>query len=156
MKPLPNRRGMTLVEILLAVTIIALLSAFIIPVVNVAVRSRENAECANKLRTAVEAFELYAAETGGYPDDQTPGVTPPEMAAYYFPYFKIGWWGDTTELGGNWDWDNGYHFKFSVSISAPTRSEAQMTDFDRLIDDGDLSSGNFRKVETQYHYIIEQ
>jgi hypothetical protein len=43
-----------------------------------------------------------------------------------------------------------------VSISAPTASTDQMTDFDRLVDDGNLATGNFRRVATQYHYIIEQ
>jgi len=156
MKPSVNKTGMTMVEILLAVGIIALLTGFIIPAVNMAVRNRENAESAYKLRTAIAAFELYASETGSYPEDRTPGVEPPEMEDYYFPYFKIDWWSDDTALGGKWDWDNGYNFKYSVSISAPTKSQTQMTEFDELIDDGDLSSGNFRKVGSQYHYIIEK
>ncbi|NOU36743.1 MAG: type II secretion system protein [Kiritimatiellaceae bacterium] len=151
-----NRQGMTLVETLLMATIITVLAAFIIPVINVAIRSRENAECARKLRTAVLAFESYAAEIRSYPADTTPGVIPPEMANYYFPYYKIDWWGDPAELGGQWDWDNGYHFALSVSIAEPTKPSAQMIEFDRLIDDGNLSSGNFRQVGTQYHYIIQQ
>jgi len=155
MTKLGNKYGFTLIEALLVVAILGLLVAFIIPAVNLASRSRENALAARKLQTAVEAFELYAAETGGYPPDRTPGVIPPEMTDYYFPYFKIDWWGDSTELGGSWDWDNGYHFNFSVSIAVPTRSQAQMQEFDRLIDDGDLTTGNFRQVGTQYHYIIE-
>lgn len=156
MTKLGNKYGFTLIEALLVVAILGLLVAFIIPAVNLAARSRENAQAAHKLQTAVEAFELYAAETGGYPADRTPGVIPPEMADYYFPYFKIDWWGDDTELGGSWDWDNGYDgFNFSVSICNPTRSQSQMQEFDRLIDDGDLTTGNFRQVGTQYHYIIE-
>jgi prepilin-type N-terminal cleavage/methylation domain-containing protein len=156
MKQHANQRGMTLVEVLLVLAIIALLSVFLIPAINAAIRGRENAECARKLRAAVEAFSLYAADTGGYPADKNSGQIPPEMADYYFPYFKIDWWSETTALGGRWDWDNGYHFNFSVSISVPTRTQEQLTEFDRMIDDGDLNSGNFRKVETQYHYIIEE
>jgi type II secretory pathway pseudopilin PulG len=156
MKQSANKSGMTIVEILLAVGIIALLTGFIIPAVNMAVRNRENAECSYKLRTAIAAFELYASETGAYPADRTPGVEPPEMENYYFPYFKIDWWSDDTALGGKWDWDNGYNFRLSVSIAAPTKSQDQMEDFDELIDNGDLNSGNFRKVGSQYHYIIEQ
>jgi prepilin-type N-terminal cleavage/methylation domain-containing protein len=149
-------RGMTLVEVLLTVGIVALLATFLIPALNAALRGRENAECARKLRAAVEAFSLYTADTGGYPADRNPGVIPQEMVDYYFPYFKIDWWSDATELGGRWDWDNGYHFKFSVSISVPTKSAEQLTEFDRLIDDGNLDAGNFRKVGTQYHYILEE
>lgn len=140
----------------MVVVIIGMLAAFLVPVINLTVRRRQNANCAYKLRTAVEAFELYATETGGYPADKNPGEVPPEMAAYYFPYFKIDWWGEVTDLGGHWDWDNGYDFKYSVSISSPDKSVEQMTEFDHLIDDGNLSSGNFRQVGSQYHYIIQQ
>jgi prepilin-type N-terminal cleavage/methylation domain-containing protein len=155
MKRLTNR-GMTLVEVLLVVTIIAMLAAFIIPAVNGAIRSRENSQCASRLRTAVAAFTMYRSEMGSYPADKNPGQIPPEMTDY-FAHLKItNWWSSVTELGGNWDWDNGYNFRFSVSISAPTKSTAQLTDFDRLVDDGDLSTGKFRKVGSQYHYILEQ
>lgn len=151
------RRGMTMVEMMLVVVIIGMLAAFILPAFNQAVLSRKNAQCATKLRTAVAAFELYRSETGGYPADQ---IVPSEttvaaMQAYYFPYFNIDWWGAATELGGRWDWDVGYNFKVSVSIYQPSASQEQLTDFDKLVDDGNLSTGFFRKVNTQYHYIIE-
>ncbi len=153
---LERRNGFTLIEAMIAASLIVLMVAIIIPAVDLAKRSRENAQAARKLQTAVEAFELYAAETGGYPADVGPGVIPPEMATYYFPYFKISWWENLTELGGNWDWDAGYHgFNFSVSFCAPSRSQEQMEDFDRRVDDGNLNAGNFRKVDSQYHYIIE-
>lgn len=151
-----HKGGFTLIEAMIAASLVVLIVAILIPAVNMAKSSRENAQAARKLRTAVQAFELYAAEAGGYPPDVGPGVIPPEVESYYFPYFKISWWEDVTELGGSWDWDVGYHgFNFSVSICVPTKSQEQMTDFDRLIDDGNLSAGNFRKVDTQYHYIIE-
>ena len=158
MKKTADRRGMTLVEVMLTVMIIGMLAVVMIPAIKSSMRGRDNAECARKLRVAVEAFELYAAETGGYPPDQAvpSETTVPEMAAYYFPYFKIDWWADATPLGGRWDWDVGYHgYAFSVSIWKPDVSEEQMTDLDRLIDDGDLTTGNFRRQGTQYHYILE-
>lgn len=148
---------MTLVEILIAVSVIALIFVIAIPLVTLSIRSRENAECVRQLHAAVNAFELYAAETGAYPGDQ---IVPSEttvavMDDYYFPYFKIDWWGQTTPLGGRWDWDVGYHgFAQSVSIWQPTASAAQLTDFDRMVDDGDLNTGRFRKVGSQYHYIL--
>jgi len=155
-----SRRGMTLVEVLMVVVIIGLLAALIIPAFNLALRSRQNAECASKLRTAVTAFEMYRSEFGSYPADRTPGVVPPEMTDFFAALNIDDWWSQSTELGGSWDWDNGYNFKYSVSISAPTKSAAQMQEFDKLIekpnDGGDLSTGNFRKVGTQYHYIIEK
>ena len=158
MKTPAYKSGLTLVETLIAVAIIGVLAtAVFVPAVTMALRCRQNAECAHKLRMAVTAFELYASETGGYPPDRQAGSIPPEMADYYFPYFKIDWWSDDTELGGKWDWDvdqNGFHF--SVSINEPTRSQPQMEEFDQLVDDGNLATGNFRKAGAKYHYIIEQ
>lgn len=156
MKQPGYRQGMTLVEVLMAVAIIGLLAAFIIPAFNLALRSRENAQTASKLRTAVAAFEMYRSEFGIYPADKNPGQIPPEMTDYFAELNIDDWWSQPTELGGGWDWDNGYHFKYSVSISNPNKTPAQLTDFDKLIDDGNLSSGNFRQSGTQYHYIIEQ
>lgn len=153
------KQGMTLVEVLITVSIIGMLAAVLIPAVIVVQRGKQNAECARKLRVAAEAFELYAAETGAFPPDQNcPGdTTVPDMEAYYFPYFKIDWWGDATELGGRWDWDVGYHgFAQSVSIWCPTVSAEQLLELDRMVDggDGDLATGAFRKVGSQYHYIV--
>ncbi|MCU0856801.1 MAG: type II secretion system GspH family protein [Pontiellaceae bacterium] len=155
MKP-DSKQGMTLVEILMVVGILAVLAAVLIPVTRIALRSRENARAASKLRTAVLAFTSYRSEMGSYPADRTPGVIPPEMAGYFAEMNIDDWWTSPTELGGYWDWDNGYNFKYSVSIAAPTKSVEQMTDFDRLVDDGDLSTGTFRKVGVQHHYIIEK
>ena len=149
-----SNSGMTLVELLLVVTVVALLSAFLIPVVKKAIESKENAQCASHLRTAAAAFEMYRSEMGSYPADRTPGVIPPEMADYFSDLNIDDWWSDATELGGRWDWDNGYHYQYSISISTPTKSSDQLTDFDRLIDDGNLLTGRFRKVGVQYHYIL--
>lgn len=150
------KRGMTMIEVVMVVSIISLLAAFIVPAAKLALRSRENAQAASKLRRAVAAFELYRSETGSYPADKNPGEIPPEMATYFADMKITNWWNSATELGGNWDWDNGYHFKYSVSISAPTKSTDQLTEFDKLIDDGNLAAGKFRQSGTQYHYILEQ
>jgi prepilin-type N-terminal cleavage/methylation domain-containing protein len=148
---------MTLVEMMITVSIIGLLAGIMTPAIRHSIRQRENLQAAEMLRTAVSAFQLYASEQSEYPPDRTQGVTPPEMAAYYFPYFKIDdWWEDSTPLGGNWDWDNGYHYAYSVSIRGPERSSKQLERFDAMIDDGDLSTGTFRKQGIQYHFILEE
>ncbi len=151
---------MTLVEIVMVVSIIGLLAAFLVPGITMAMQYRENSGAARKLMQAVQAFEMYAADHGGeYPPDQVvpSEISVPLMDAYYFPYFKIDWWDETTALGGRWDWDVGYHgFAFSVSIWQPSKSQAQLTKFDSMVDDGDLNTGRFRKVGSQYHYIIEE
>ena len=147
-------QGMTLVEVLVVSSIIGLLAVCLIPAVNHSMQQRQNLEAATCLRSALSAFELFASEQGGYPPDRTPAVVPPEMAGYYFPYSGIDWWEDETPLGGSWDWDNGYNYAYSVSIHAPSRSVKQLEMFDAMIDDGDLSTGQFRRHGVHYHYIL--
>jgi type II secretory pathway pseudopilin PulG len=141
---------------MITVSVVGLLMVVMIPAVRQAISSRENALCASQLRSAVAAFEMYRSETGTYPADRYPGEVPPEMEGYFAELKIDQWWSDATKLGGGWDWDNGYNFKYSVSISAPTKSITQLTDFDRLVDDGNLSSGKFRRINSQYHFILEQ
>jgi prepilin-type N-terminal cleavage/methylation domain-containing protein len=156
MRKSDHRSGFTLIEILITVSVVGLLMVVLLPAVSRAISGRENARCASQLRSAVAAFEMYRSENGSFPADRTPGVTPPEMVSYFEAMNIDDWWGGATDMGGRWDWDNGYNFKYSVSISSPTKSAAQLTDFDKLIDDGNLSTGMFRKVGSQYHYIIER
>lgn len=159
MKCMPSTKGMTLVEMILAVSLVAMLAAVMFPAIQAAIRGRENAECVRKLRTAIEAFELYNSEHGSYPRDQiVPRETEvPAMEAYYFPYYGIDWWADETDLGGRWDWDVGYHgFAQSISIWHADVSQKQLEEFDNLVDDGDLSAGRLRMVGSQFHYILEE
>ena len=155
MKCAKQKRAMTMVELMMVMAIIGLLSAIMVPVGKMAIQYRENSLTAHQLRTAIQAFELYRSEAGDYPPDKTPGVTPPEMVEA-FEYFKLDWWGDKTPIGGKWDWDNGYHFPFSVSIAAPDRTFKQRQDLDKMIDDGNLYTGKFRAVGSHHHYILEE
>lgn len=146
--------GFTLVEILLAVAIIALLAALALPAFNMASRSRQNAQAAGKLRTLIAAFEMYASETGDYPADVNRGVVPPEMTNY-FAGLKIDWFSETNSLGGRWDWGkNQFGMLASIAIAGPSVSADQMRDLDQLIDDGDLNNGNFRYNGNEHYYYI--
>jgi prepilin-type N-terminal cleavage/methylation domain-containing protein len=149
------RQGMTLIEILLAVTIIGLLAALMVPAFNRASRSRHNAQTAGRLRMLVSAFELYASENGDYPADVNRGVVPAGMQPY-FDSLGIDWFSQTTALGGNWDWGkNQLGALATIAIAAPTASQAQMEEFDRLLDDdGNLDTGRFRKSGVHHYYII--
>ncbi len=154
----PNYRcGFTLVEVMVVVVIIALIAAILIPAINHAISSRENVQAASKLRMLVAAFELYQSETGGYPADVNRAIVPSGMSDY-FTSLNIDWFTQATPLGGNWDWGyNQMGATASIAIASPSVSSSQMTDFDQLIDDGDLNSGKFRyNGSTHYYYIIKQ
>lgn len=149
---------MTLVEILIAVSILGLLTALVLPAINKSIQRRDNALCASKLRIAINAFELCRSETGTYPEDVNRSVIPPEMSDY-FTSLGMDWWTEKNELGASWDWDKNNNFAYSISFVDPSAgiSEKQLLEFDALMkDDGNLTTGRFRKVGTRYHYILEE
>lgn len=155
MAALKYKKGMTLVEILLAVTIIGLLAALMVPAFERASRNRENAQTAARLRMLVSAFELYRSENGDYPEDVNRGVVPVGMQPY-FDSLGIDWFTQPTPLGGNWDWGkNQLGALATIAIAEPSVSQTQMEELDRLLDDdGSLESGRFRKSGVHHFYII--
>ncbi|MEI8205869.1 MAG: type II secretion system protein [Kiritimatiellales bacterium] len=152
-----NRSGMTLVEILITVSIIGLLAAFIIPAYNLAIRSRENSLVASQLRQAATAFSMYRMEMGSVPATRTDGTVPPEIAAYFSSLGITSWWTNSTPVGGVWGWNGGS--APAVMICNVTRPTSQMLDVDKLLDRvGDLSAGSFCKTRSgaNYYYSIGQ
>ena len=115
------------------------------------------------LRTFAAAFEGYAQEKGGWPEESGAGVKPTEMAD------RLGTtgWMRVTPLGGQYNWENnqlhgGTRYRAAISISetgsAPLSvNEEMLLAIDRLVDDGNLTTGVFRTgVNNDPLYIILQ
>jgi len=159
MKP-PHRRlcpsanrGFTLVEVMIVVVIIALLAALAIPAFQRVRRAAQNSRIENDLRVFSQAFETYAAEKGSWPANVGPGIVPTGMAGT----FKTTVWQAPTEIGGTWNWDTGISgITAGISISGFTCDDMQLTEIDAKIDDGDLTTGNFQKVQPTRVTLILQ
>ena len=149
---IPRHRGFTLVEILIVVAIIGLLAALATPTFMKARRKAQNARFIADLRVAVSAFEMRCLEKKGFPPDTMPSQIPQGMAEYLA---KMSWTKDTP-IGGQWDWDLGqFGTKSGVSVYRPKADDKQMEEIDKLIDDGNLATGIFRKRADGYISIIE-
>jgi prepilin-type N-terminal cleavage/methylation domain-containing protein len=145
----------TLVEIMIVVSIIALLVLIALPSFLRARQESQNAKFINALRVLTSAFQLYAAEhNGAYPVEVKRGIVSPEMETYFGPTVD---WTAPTPIGGTWDWDyNKFGFTAGVSVDKPSATTEQLIEIDRKIDDGHLSSGHFQHTTgNRYTDILE-
>ncbi len=148
-----GRLGFTLMEIMIVVMIIGLLAAIAIPGVTRARQRAQNTRFIADLNVSVRAFEQYAIETGIYPPETAPAVIPDGMNDYLS---KMNWVGPNS-VGGSWDWDFEQHgFRAGVSsFVGANLADARMVEIDKMIDDGELASGSFRRHDQGYISIIE-
>ncbi len=162
-----NRRrrlaGFNLIQLMLSLAIGSIVVSVAVPKVKQSERISRSTIIVADLRTFASAFEAYAQERGGWPDEQTAGKMPPEMNE------RLGStsWLRTTPIGGQYNWDfnqlhAGTRYKAVISISETDTApfpvnEEVLTEIDKLLDDGNLSTGNFRiGVNNDPIFILQQ
>jgi len=148
-----NKKGFTLVEIMIVVAIIGILSAISIPAMLRAAEKARARRFAREIQAAGHAFVRFSFDHGEYPADRTPAQMPDGMAEYLtgFP------WTEETVIGGSWDWDSGQFSTLAgVSVYLPDWTDSRMMEIDRVIDDGNLATGQFRKRASGYIYVLEE
>lgn len=146
-----NSAGFTLVEIMIVVVIIGLLASLAIPGIQKVQMRSKNSRFVNDLRVFTQAFETYSLENGSWPPNVGPGVVPAGLTTR----LQTSVWTAPTVLGGNWNYDRDINgIAVAVSLSGSPVDDTRMTQIDAMIDDGDLSTGNFQKIGGRFMYIL--
>lgn len=146
------KKGFSLIELLIAVSVIGLMAAMAIPTFLKVTRNSRAAAFGRDIRTLSSATETYIMESGQWPPDTSSGVFPSEMAGYFSERF----FESKTPMGGRWDFeqfDSGV--TSAVGVASPTLSEEDIAKADAIIDDGNLATGQFRKIaDGMYYWVI--
>jgi prepilin-type N-terminal cleavage/methylation domain-containing protein len=147
------RAGMTLIEIVMAVSIIAVLTAIALPAFQHARSEVQVTRFVNDLRKAAESFEQFALEKSSFPPEADRSVIPEGMQTY-LPRMR---WDGPTPLGGWWDWEgNRFGVQAGISCVTPRAAESEFLKVDTRLDDGDLQAGRFLRLRPdRYTYVIE-
>ena len=139
-------------EIMLVVAIIGLLLMIAVPSFRRSRRAVRITAFLNDLRIVTDSLELYAMDQGHYPADAEPGRVPAELISYFG---RVKWAGGSPAWG-QWDWEKDCADIRTGIVFGPTFSRSEYEAIDQRIDDGDLLTGQFRRVRTNcFAYIIE-
>ncbi len=147
-----GRGGFSLVEIMVVVVIIGLLASLALPALQRVRRAAISKRYLNDARQIRDGAERYALEVGNFPPNGVAGLH--ASLRGYIPESLMN--STTTVLGGVWDWDYQQDgFTASVSVYQFTAADPQLLDIDRTIDDGNLTTGLFRKMGSKVIFIIQ-
>lgn len=148
-----STRGFTLVEIAIAITIVALLAAIALPAYSRIKQRSVNTLLFNEFRIAASALNHYALENGVWPSDGA-GGWPEDLKGYLPPPDR---WDRPTPIGGHWAWTrDSDDVTASLRITGFTAPAKQLLDFDRMMDNGSIASGDLFVVGSSLVYVLER
>ena len=122
------------------------------------------------LQTFARGVITYQVYNGEYPEDAPSGQLPTGFAQYARPmgegcwgeFEHFPWFWEKTPIGGRWDVARdahgisagvGVHFEGDDN----TRDDFYLQRIDAIVDDGDLTSGQFRKLaKDRYYYVVAE
>ena len=98
---------------------------------------------------------MYAMDFGSYPNESHQELpSAPEIEQYIEPRV----FNAPTVFGGSYNWEGPDEYPYAgVSVFASGVSDSELTRIDEVVDDGSLSTGQYRKFGNgRYTYVIEE
>ena len=151
-----TRRGMTLIELMIVVTILAILAAIVIPTFSNAQQEAAVASAATSMRAYAESCMRYKLDHDDWPPT-APGGHGFNNALD--PYISKADRLIDTPAGGYWayhDWGTGNRSlisgeRYTVGVLIARADDSSFQEIDALIDDGNLSTGTVQQYN-RYGY----
>lgn len=137
---------------MVVVVVIGVLAMLGVPRVKKLYDRTVSSRVANDFRTFRAAFEHYALEVGYWPDNAGGGIFPEDMEGYLSPRRF-----EATVEGAVWDWQGPWQGVYGLSLTGTEVDLERMTAVDALLDDGDLSTGEFVLIEpAHYTWVFDE
>jgi prepilin-type N-terminal cleavage/methylation domain-containing protein len=134
MKP-QRKAAFSLVELMIAASIISILGMLGTPAIRTAANQTEAAATANDLRIFTESIEFYSSASGGYPETMIDSQMPAEIASY----LPSAW----TDGVYRWIYINSENLTYAYFYNLGLTTE-QLVRIDAIIDDGNIATGDIR------------
>jgi len=152
-------KAFTTIEILIVVVILGLLAAIVVVSFGDSHDDAQRIAVMNDVEILGNAARLYWVKTGQHLEDTSPGVVPDGWDSY----IETRKWSRLTPIGGAWDVaKDSFGVKSALGVDfanggGKDRDDAFMLEIDKTMDNGDLSSGRFRKLAPgRYYFILMQ
>jgi len=148
-------KGFTLIELMIVVAIIGLLAAIAVPSYSNFVLRSKLTETAAQFGAFARDFNTAKQINGEYPNDVSVGVIPADALGLTINKAQ---WQAPTLLGGNWNWEGPDNYSYAgISITGSAAEDEDFMQLDVILDDGDLTSGKFRKTPNgRFTFILEE
>lgn len=134
------------------VVIIGLLALMSMPAFQNARSNTQNTRIINDLRIFKQGFSNYSLDNGQWPPEADAGELPAPMEGFLIEtVFE-----SRTVVGGRYDYDfQKGPYQACIVMRGSFLDQAQALQIDKRMDDGSLSTGNFRAMAGDYVMVLE-